>query len=183
MLVRNGPSGPEGISSLPDSGSRKSTVRAVNLETGIERVVFEAGEPSGFYPIALSPDEKRVAGVFRTFADRSHETLRSVSLDDGGVEHLYELKQPLTRLEWMPDGSGILGFVLESAEALRSADGRYGAWFYPVPKGAPRKLFVIPGAIMKLAVSPDGKRIAYTSQTQSSEIWMLENFLPSLGRK
>lgn len=85
------------------------------------------------------------------------------------------------RRQWM--FGGMLLLVGTAFGLTRTGDDRYGVWFYPVPASEPRRLFVNTGHIVSLAVSPDGRRIAYTSQRQSLEVWALENFLPSVGRK
>jgi Tol biopolymer transport system component len=94
-----------------------------------------------------------------------------VPAGDGPAKTVVELQQsqaPLIR--WMPDGRSLV--------LLRWKGGEVGVC--DTATGAMTKLELPVEAVSDLAVSPDGKEIAYVAGGQPGKegVWMLENFLP-----
>ena len=79
---------------------------------------------------------------------------------------------------WMPDGRELL-FTQRDARVA----GPHALWRAPLD-GVPRDPGIrIPGftQINMIQVDPGGKRLAYTADQSSWDLWVLEHFLPGMG--
>jgi hypothetical protein len=76
---------------------------------------------------------------------------------------------------WSADGQHVL-FTTPNGTKKPPHD----LWRVPVWGGSPERLGAIDGAtqINPLAVSPTGSALAFTAGTPTSELWMMESFLP-----
>ena len=147
----------------------KQNWRAVirrDLATGDETQIHRS--TNDLYGLDLSPDGNRLA-----FYDLGRDSIFVMSADGGEpreVVHLDEAELSLHRHEfvtWTPDGKHLL-FSKRTRELWRvnietGQQGRIG------PE--------IPGLFLA-TMNPDGERIAFTTVQQSSELWVMENFLP-----
>ena len=116
----------------------------------------------------LSPD-----GNWLAFHDQPKNSIFVMSADGGEpreVVHLDEAEQ--TRYgqrfaTWTPDGKHLL-FSKRTSEI----------WRVNVQTGRQQQIgSKIPG-LFRATMHPDGKRIAFTTFQKSSELWVMENFLP-----
>jgi Tol biopolymer transport system component len=82
--------------------------------------------------------------------------------------------------EWTPDSRAVM-FV-------KDIGARREVWLVPVAEGRPRRLDIDPDIWLKgsvntgqqfFSLSPDGRSIAFQMGTSASEVWVLENFLPT----
>ena len=71
-------------------------------------------------------------------------------------------------LAWTRDGSSLL-FVKDLAEL----------WCVSAKGGEPRRLWKWKQMIWGPRIHPDGQRIAFFSGGNVSEMWVMENFLPT----
>lgn len=91
------------------------------------------------------------------------EPRQVVRIDDGlGV-----------RLAWTPDGRALL-FTRKGPEKKREL------WRVSAQKGEPERLGLVMNEMQDIAVHRDGKRIAIGVMQYEPEIWVMENFLPTL---
>ena len=86
-------------------------------------------------------------------------------------------------MPWTPDGKGILVRKMLVAGGKKSE-----LWLVPIDGGRARKLDfdanrVATYAPGKIRLHPDGRRLAYVFGDYTSEVWVLENFLPVLSAK
>ena len=52
-------------------------------------------------------------------------------------------------------------------------------WRIPVSGGSPERVGLAKeGRFHDLRISPDGRRLAFTAEEPSKEVWVIENFLP-----
>jgi Tol biopolymer transport system component len=74
-----------------------------------------------------------------------------------------------TRIAWMPDGNALL--LWRHPEV----------WHVDLDMGEAEAigLSIAGGRGIHLDMHPDGRRIAYTDGTESTELWVMENFLPT----
>ncbi|MBI3697316.1 MAG: PD40 domain-containing protein [Acidobacteria bacterium] len=70
---------------------------------------------------------------------------------------------------WTPDSR----FVLFPVDT--------GAWLVPVAGGQPRKIDLGLASVAALRVHPDGRQVAFTAGSNKLEVWVMENFLPTLS--
>src|SRR5512139_2816933 len=80
-------------------------------------------------------------------------------------------------LSWTSDGRYLLFF-------LRNEDGRAGRTLMRVPRegGKAERLWESKERMPGLSPSPDGRRVAYFTQENEAEIWVLENIKEALAR-
>jgi Tol biopolymer transport system component len=75
---------------------------------------------------------------------------------------------------WTPAGRSVL-FSRRLGD-----DGKTGLFRVSAEGGEPAKLDLEMDSFYYLGVHPDGTRIIFQSGTSSAEVWVLENFLPTL---
>ncbi len=155
---------------------------ARDIETGqereIARVPYFGG--AGFARAAVSPDGRWVA--FRAPVDESQWTaLRLVPAAGGELRELFRFRLSETtgndEIAWTPDGMNIL-FVRTTGE-----DGMPELWRIPVTGGEPRRTGLSMKDMEFVTVNPDGRRLAFKGNESGrtpGEVWVLENFLPTL---
>ncbi|MCR4374732.1 MAG: hypothetical protein NUW22_07770, partial [Acidobacteria bacterium] len=125
--------------------------------------------PAGIPRIALSPDGRSLAFTARETTPAPRTTLNLVSADGGPAREVCCSGALINSLKWTPDGRYL--FFNRGPEFWRTTpDGQVvekinldlkGRWF---------------------ALSPDGRRIAFTFGQSKSELWALENLAPRKNR-
>jgi Tol biopolymer transport system component len=148
-------------------GNEFRRICKLELETGVEEEIYRSSKEAGPFWLASSPDGQQLV-------INEEGKIRIFSCDGGGSRDLTEADGGLV-LAWMPDGKNIL--YGKPQEGSRNV---VDLWIVPVAGGEPQKAGLSMSRLMILRVSPDGKRIAFTAseQTEKSEVWMMENFLP-----
>ena len=72
----------------------------------------------------------------------------------------------------MPDGRALLFH--------RFAAPGWDIWYVELADGEPHSIGLTTyGKFVRLDIDPQGRRIAYTSGRDGSELWVMENFLPT----
>ena len=121
--------------------------------------------------ISVSPDGRRLAFVLWPYEWDGKPSLCLMPADGGEIKTLYapsvEGDLPWnTEMAWTPDGENVL---FTNGKAL---------WIVPAAGGPVRQTDLkLPGSIGQLSMHPNGKRIAFTNSTSTTELWALENFL------
>ncbi len=135
-----------------------------DLATGAEEAVHKSTDP--MFGLDLSLDGKQLTFYRGT-------SLVVMSVDDGEVREVMSFEKPewsdwgLGFPTWTPDGKHVL-------IAKRNSE----IWRVNVETGQQQQIgSEIPG-LFRATMHPDGKRIAHTTRLPSSELWVMENFLP-----
>ena len=156
---------------------------AHDLGTGEDREIAQVdAPPNAVYGLSTSPDGGRLA----LSAGDGSARLVIVSVSSGTVRELYSegaaVEGPNRTIPWTPDGTAVLWFRPEAGE-----EG--GLWRIPVDGGTPHLL--IPAGqletatglsagesptVKQLQLSPDGRRLLYTSGQDRGEYWMMSGF-------
>lgn len=145
-----------------------------DLATGQERELYRAPFIERF-TLSLSPDGRWLAFLNRT----DNRVLRITPANGGEPRELYRFVHRGNHFinhAWTADGKHIL------LSRWRSEQGSpWTLWRVPVAGGEPQEA----GLEMRcdtLSVHPDGQRIAFSASSRpvSSEVWVMENFLPEL---
>jgi Tol biopolymer transport system component len=144
-----------------------------DLATGaVQRIDFGGG---------LSPDGQLVA---RISVDEKSRTSTIVFVPPNGGE-ARRVNVP-TRVEgfrgssWMPDSQGLL--VAETGDDTKHRS----LWLVPISGAAPRRLDIdVSNWILPYGVrlSPDGRRIAFFTGQEASEVWAIENVTAVRGKR
>ena len=154
------------------SGDTRRVVQ-LDLEHNLEKELLhvpitEGGIRIGVRMLTLSPDGRQLAFL-------SGGALKLLSVGGGEPRELVKVKG-ISTIAWMPDGRQLLYGRKSGDDDMREL------WRISIESGKPKKLELAMPRLMHLRVHPDGRRIAFTAQTQpeKSEVWMMENFLPEL---
>ncbi len=152
-------------------GSTTFGIRLRDLETGQEREIYQpATRPLPAFPIrhlALSPDGEQLAFLAATGAEGDWRLL-VIPVAGGAALEVLQPGGAIGGLEWTRDGRSIL---------FSQPDG---LWQVSLSGGAAQKLDVSRPAEAGLSLHPDGRRLAFTTEAQKLEIWVMENFLPAV---
>jgi Tol biopolymer transport system component len=141
---------------------------AKDVQTGQVKVLykFPEGETLGGQRGAISPDADQLALLCRSdTSGDARNSLRVVSVADGMARDVLATTDKIGACAWMPDGRSL---VCSIGSELCLVD---------LAGGPPRKLGLAL-AISELSVNPDGKRIAFSTVGQKSELWVMENLFP-----
>ena len=141
-----------------------------DLRTGTEKELLQTPMPgalalapgSGW---ALSPDGKYVALSIREDAGKPF-VLKIMSVESGECRTLDA--EWIFQMAWTRDGRDLL--VTKNVREL---------WRVSVKGEESQKLLEWNGMIMGPRIHPDGQRLAFFSGARMSELWVMENFLPT----
>lgn len=156
----------------------KKVVRIIkrDLETGGEKEVYRKPAPPDLGRFNISPDGQYLSFSTSDKDPEKDHVIRIIPVDGGEPRDLLkgQLKD-FTLHVWTPDGKEIIFGKL-------SSDGKkktYEVWRVPVEGGEPQKIgFIRDEEMRSFRIHPDRKRIAFASRKSSTEIWVMENFLP-----
>jgi len=158
--------------------AKRFSILARDLETGQERELHSVAEPS-FYTngAALSRDGRQLAFAV---GGESQTTLKIMPAAGGEARDLLRgVRLPLANpIAWTPDGLSVL-FAREPSPGNRKTE----LWRISVQGGEPQKLELAAEGMRDLCVHPDGRHIAFTAGHDTSEVWVMENFLPVAGNR
>lgn len=171
----------EGFSWSPDGQriyyhSQKGTIYERDMATGATRDIAKGK----YGPISLSPDGRWIAAS-------NGEAFVAVPVAGGEPQQLLKLEKGQwtnnTAMPWTPDSKTVL-----VRKMLGEGGKQSELWAVPLDGSAPpRKLDFDANRIAtyqpgKMRLHPDGRRLAYVFGEFTSELWVLENFLPAQGK-
>lgn len=164
-----------------------------DVATGEESVVcsgFRADKNANTQFFALSPDGSHFA-FQRIDGAAGTSTLLAFSAAGGVPRALLQTKRPedLWSFAWTPDSAAVLVIRNTATDSLRRSQQEL--WSVPLD-GPSRKLAIDTELWTKdayapwtegFSVSPDGRHVAFVTGKTETEMWALENFLPSAATK
>lgn len=155
------------------AGPEKDLLFYRSLETGRIREIHRVRPPDHLGAFIVSPDGRQIV---------IHEgggngpVLKVIPAEGGEPRELYRGPHDQHALAWTPDGRHIL-FGSPNLPTHPDA-GPMELWRILVSGGSPERVgFAKEGRFHDLRISPDGKRLAFTAQEPSGEVWVIENFL------
>ena len=169
----------EFLETLPFSDARwSSDGKAVFFkgESGIYRYDPDTEQQSEIYraerrmPIRffdVSPDGRWLA--FNQMA-----SLRVMAADGGAPREIFRNsgEDSFATLRWSASGRAL--YFATGPEAKRAT-----LWRLPAEGGEPQAVGIAMDGLRDLSLRPDGRSIAFTAGWPSTELWVMENFLPS----
>ncbi len=188
MLLENDPINK--IIHLKMTPDGKSVVYAAFREKGMEIMIRDLASGQvrevgslrvGMSGLTISPDGRQIA--FTTQAGQGElPALMVMPLAGGKPRELYSLKDP-TKNGWSWD---TVAWTRGGGQIVFGTGGRglnnqkTELWVIAAEGGEPRKLDLTMDAVDQLRIHPDGQRVAFESGVYTSEVWVMENFLPAL---
>ena len=146
----------------------------MSLETGEFTELFQTppGGPGMIRGLRPSPDGQVLAFGYCPPGGPD----RLVLLPATGGELQEVALGTFSEVAWMPEGKGLLVYgSLPEGERME-------VYYVDLEGGILQPLGITGGDLsLMLDVHPGGHRIAYTSGTTGSELWVMENFLPESG--
>ena len=149
-----------------EEGGKQYAIYTIDLKTGERRRLTADGEFAGETTPRFSPDGKSLAFV-RVFPDYTQDLY--VVSTGGEINEPLRLTDDLKTihsLAWSADGTTVF-FV-----SLRESN-RPNVWRIGASGGAPELLSTGGKDLTNLAVSPDGKLLAFVEHTQQSDMYRL----------
>jgi len=182
----------------PGGGSKepfKASIVALDMESGEEKLIYQAKPIGRVSHLAASPDgeylafveeESDITSPERHFRRRSTIAIKTLPLKGGASNELVRLPtpvlspygQPVFELAWTPDSNYLI-----YAPSTVGHRPKFELWRVPRTGGKPQQLGVAIDGLLPygLSVHPDGQRIAFTAGTPMRyEVWVLKDFLPAL---
>jgi Tol biopolymer transport system component len=139
------------------------------IATGIEKKIFD-----GVSNFAVSRDAKSMV-VTKSDIKKGDTSLILVNLENGQSRQLLRVKMPefIPVYTWTPDGKYLL-FAKSRRDLI---DEPHEIWKISIPEGRVEDLHIKSEYVTDIRVHPDNHRIIIAGQVDSSEIWVMENFL------
>jgi len=141
-------------------------------EREITRGVFQ-GLRDRFW--ALSPDGRQLAVQFK--GDGSSIKIFSTETDEVREVLAGDLVDKVHQIIWAPDGKALMLRVVDLSVSRTSE-----IWRIAADGGKPEKLseLDIPEYVTGMRIDPTGRHIALQAITNLHELWVMENFLPTV---
>jgi Tol biopolymer transport system component len=162
-----------------EAGKETRNLTRYDLETRQTKVL----KKGWFGSVALSSDGGQIVYIGHEGANTLEGSVLAVLPFDGGAERI------LARGDFNL-GSTSMGTLGTSGDAVLyvlagPSPESHQLWTVPLGGGPPRTTgIVVNGTIKQPRLSPDGKRILYTTnQRAPMEIWALDNYLPAASGK
>ncbi len=152
-----------------------ASIVIANLDGSSERtlVTTQAGDairigPNGVLPLSWSPDGEIIAAPVSINSTQWDQTVYGFRVKDGAGVQLTSNHWPaLGRIEWEPQGRGILATIIEA-----EATSEQQVWFVPYPKGEPRRITNDLMDYRDLSVTADAKTLVTIQSEKKANLWI-----------
>jgi len=157
---------------------KRCRIMGIDLATKETREIFRQEAPPDIGGLSVSPDEKSL--VFVTMDLDGSLVLKAIPLPGGPPRDIVKSKAIASGVNgtyfWSPDGKRILFFT----DASKGKDKKSELWSVPFEGGEPQSLGLTISSIpSSVSFHPDGRRLAFSFSQASTEVWVMENFLPA----
>ena len=153
----------------------KGSIVIANINGTGERVLVTTRQsdavrigPNGVLPPSWSPDGKIIAAPVSVNSTQWNQTIYGYRTNDGAQVQITTNHWPaLGRIEWLPDGSGLLATIIEA-----EASSEQQIWFVPYPKGGARRITNDLTDYRDLSVTADARTIITIQSEKKANIWL-----------
>ncbi len=156
-------------------GLTHTSIVVRDLASGEETsVISKSGPSQAISWHALSPDGQKIA--FRVSDQNTRSSTLNVMPTTGGQSHeILVMHDPedIRQVEWTPDGQELIFAKVNPNGAHPTTE----LWGIPAGGGQPHALLTMEG-FFTLSLHPSGRQIALGGGQPSSDVWVMENFLP-----
>ncbi len=166
---------------LQDKKANEWQIISRDMESGDEKVIYQSKD---FYQLSLSPDGQLLALCFVGWRGKAHVNTISISGEESNELVSFDKKTRLGRnnaVTWSADGK----YILFAVDDRSSEKNMYELCRIPADGGDLEKLGLKgENGFENLSAHPNGRNFAYsTVGERTTEIWVLENFLPQTTSK
>ncbi len=152
-----------------------ASVVIANIDGSAERVLAKTQTsdairigPNGVLPPSWSPDGSVIACPVSVNSVQWNQTIYGFRTKDGAAQQLTTKVWPaLGRIEWSPDGKGILATIIET-----EATSEQQIWFVPYPNGEARRITNDLIDYRDLSVTGDSRTIVTIQSEKKANIWL-----------
>jgi len=124
--------------------------------------------PNGVLPPAWSPDGEMIACPVSINSTQWDQTVYGFRVKDGSGVQLTSNHWPaLGRIEWAPDGKGLLATIIET-----EATPEQQVWFVPYPKGEARRITNDLMDYRDLGITADAKTLVTIQSEKKANLWI-----------
>ena len=124
--------------------------------------------PNGVLPPSWSPDGTVIASPVSVNSVQWDQTICGFRVQDGARVELTRNHWPaLGRIEWSPDGKGLLATIIET-----EATSEQQIWFVPYPQGEARRITNDLTDYRDLGVTADARTIVTIQSEKKANIWL-----------
>lgn len=149
--------------------NKGGVILAQDISTGRQEKIY-----SGAADFDVSRDGKWLA-IIANDLRKGDTFLKIVAATGGEPKEILQIKMPewIPTLAWTPDGN--LLFAKGRRDLI---DDPYHIYKISRNGGPPLELGIVPESVYNLRIHPDGQRIVVGASTDTSELWVMEDFLP-----
>ena len=162
-----------------ESGTTTDVILIRDLDTGRETELFRSTPDSRIDDIALSPDGRQVALTLLEKVTRS-SVLKVLPVAGGDTSELVRAKEPETivgdSLSWSSDSR----YIVFGRKRATNQESKTELLTISPRGGEPHALGLGMDSVRSVSFHPDGHHIAFAAGMVKSEVWVMENFLPTL---
>jgi Tol biopolymer transport system component/DNA-binding winged helix-turn-helix (wHTH) protein len=153
----------------------KASIVIANTNGTAERVLVTTLQsdavrigPNGVLPPAWSPDGSIIAAPVSINATQWNQTIYGYRTTDGAQVQITTNHWPaLGRIEWLPDGSGLLATIVET-----EANSDQQIWIVPYQKGEARRITNDLTDYRDVSVTADARTILTIQSEKKANIWL-----------
>ena len=164
-----------------ESGTIVEVVVTRDLQTGGKTELFRPAPGSKIDDIALSPDGRQVVLTLLEKETRS-SVLKVLPVAGGEASELLRANEPEAivgdSLSWSSDSR----YIVFGKGQSTGQEQKTQLLAIPSRGGEPHALGLAMDSVRRLSFDPSGHRIAFAAGKGKSEVWVMENFLPTLKR-
>jgi Tol biopolymer transport system component len=164
-----------------------------DLETGLDRVVASSGTFNAAFRV--SPDRRFVATLNTRMPDSAKADIQLVDIETGRSRTLVEYQNPLSRSrcqepatfecdvqpQWSADGRYVYYYDRTASSFVAGTSVRQAElWRIAVAGGPPERLGLALDNFQALALSPDGRHLAFMRPIERRGMLTLDGLVPPL---
>jgi eukaryotic-like serine/threonine-protein kinase len=154
----------------------KASIVIANTNGTAERVLVSTRQsdavrigPNGVLPPAWSPDGGLIAVPVSINSTQWNQTIYGYRTTDGAQVQITASQWPaLGRIEWFPDGSGLLATIIET-----EASSEQQIWIVPYPKGNARRITNDLTDYRDVSVTADARTLITIQSEKKANIWLV----------
>ena len=152
-----------------------------DLAAGVTTPIHKVDPPWTTFGMAISPDGHRLA--YTASSGQKAVALRVVELaTPAGFREVFRCppEESMDAHAWTRDGREV---IVKRVPRTPSRDNEGSSiWAVDVETGTARLLGLNFHGINQIRLSPDGRRLSFDGGWPAQEVWVLENFLSTLGK-